>query len=391
MKLTKTVIDQLKYEGVNGATCIYWDDEIKGLGVRVFPSGQKTFVLSCFINGKHRIKKLERYGRITLKEARDKAQDCFSDLRHGLDPFDKKIIKENTFTVADLGKEYINRYAKRNKKTWSEDRRRIDSYIVPAFGSKSVIDVVRKDVTFLFESIGKNHPYEANRIKALISKIFNFAIDEGLVPEGFINPASRIRKFKEEKRDRWIQPGELPRLAEEIQKEENIFVQCAIWLYLLTGCRKNEILSAKWEQVNFEREELRLPVTKSGRVHYVPLSRPAMEMLQSLPRIEGNPYILPGRRRGKPLVNISKPWIRIRKAAGMDDVRLHDLRRSVGSWMASAGVSLHIIGKILNHQDVKTTEIYARLQEDSTRKALNEHGEKIVSIVSIIKEKKEAS
>lgn len=111
-KLTKAIIGHLKYEGVTGSTCIYWDDEIKGLGVRVFPSGQKTFVLSCFIEGKHRIKKLERYGRITLKEARDKAQDCFSALRHGMDPFDKKIIKENTFTVADLGKEYIDRYAK---------------------------------------------------------------------------------------------------------------------------------------------------------------------------------------------------------------------------------------------------------------------------------------
>ena len=158
-------------------------------------------------------------------------------------------------------------------------------------------------------------------------------------------------------------------------------VRAALWLYLLTGVRKTELLKARWEDIDLVRCELRLPETKAGRIHYVPLSPPAVALLERMPREEGNPYLLPSTKvPGHHLVNIEKPWRRVRKAAGVEDVRLHDLRRTVGSWLAQAGNSLPLIGRVLGHTNASTTQIYARLGDDPARKALEKHGQMITPI-----------
>ncbi len=157
----------------------------------------------------------------------------------------------------------------------------------------------------------------------------------------------------------------------------------AMWLYLLTGARKSELLKARWEDVDNNRAELRLVDTKAGRTHYIPLSAPALALLEQIPRVDGNPYILPGKREGAALVNIAKPWSRVRKAAGVEDVRLHDLRRTVGSWLAQAGNSLHLIGRVLNHSNQSTTAVYARFGEDHVRAALEQHGARIMGAAGL--------
>jgi len=148
--------------------------------------------------------------------------------------------------------------------------------------------------------------------------------------------------------------------------------------FSLTGARKSELLRARWEDLDWQRRELRLPDTKAGRVHYLPLSGPALTILEQLPRLEGSPHILPGAVEGAPLVNISKPWGRVRKAAEVEDVRLHDLRRTVGSWLAQAGNSLHLIGRVLNHSNTSTTAIYARFGQDHAREALEQHAARLL-------------
>ena len=165
-------------------------------------------------------------------------------------------------------------------------------------------------------------------------------------------------------------------------------------MYLLTGARKSELLQAQWVHVDWDRSELKIPDTKAGRVHYIPLSGPALALLREIPKAEGNPFILVGRGpRGATaeekaktpthLVNISKPWNRVRKAAGVEDVRLHDLRRTVGSWLAQSGNSLHLIGRVLNHSNQSTTAVYARFGEDSVRAALEQHGAKIMGAAGV--------
>jgi integrase len=255
--------------------------------------------------------------------------------------------------------------------------------VLPAWGGLKARAVKRADVAALHARIGKTAPYEANRTIALLSKMFELARRWGFVPEGHPNPARDIDRFKEEKRDRWVTSDELPRLAQAINEEQNESARCALWMYLLTGARKSELLKARWMDIDWTRAELRLPETKAGRVHYIPLSGPALTLLQAMQRDEDNPFIFPGKIQGAALVNISKPWHRVRTAAGVADVRLHDLRRTVGSWLAQAGNSLHLIGRVLNHSNQSTTAVYARFGEDSVHAALEQHGARIMGAAGL--------
>ena len=169
----------------------------------------------------------------------------------------------------------------------------------------------------------------------------------------------------------------MPRLAAAIDAEPSPYVRAAFWLYLLTGMRRQELLKARWADIDFHEGTWRLPETKSGRVHHLPLSARATAILQALPREDRNPYVLPGTRAGQPLVNIDKAWRRIRTRAGVSDVRIHDLRRTAGSQLAQDGASLHLIGRILNHRATSTTAVYAHFQQQHERVALDRHGDRL--------------
>lgn len=163
-----------------------------------------------------------------------------------------------------------------------------------------------------------------------------------------------------------------------IDQEPNLYARYALWLFLLTGLRKSELLAREWSDINWHREEIRISETKNGRPHYLPLSSAALTVLKQIPRQQGSRYLFPGAIAGRHMVNIDKPWRRIRKSANVADVRLHDLRRTVGSWLAQGGNSLHLIGKVLNHKTEKTTAVYARFSDDSVRNALESLGKQIV-------------
>lgn len=274
------------------------------------------------------------------------------------------------------------RHAKPHKKSWEKDQSHINRFIIPAWGSQKAMNIKQSDVFKLHSKIGETRIYEANRLLTLLSKMFNLAESWGYVPEGFKNPTIGIKKYKEEKRDRWVTPSEMPLLAKAINEETNIFVTSAIWLYLYTGLRKTELLKAKWSDIDWNSKKICLRDNKSGHVHYVPLSSQAIDILGELPRYVGNEYILPGQKEGAHLVNIAKPWNRIRKKAGIEDVRLHDLRRTVGSWLAQEGSSLHLIGRVLNHASPLTTAGYAHFGEDHVRKALEEHSKLIDAAIN---------
>lgn len=423
MKLTKRSIDAMKYDGDGKSRDVRWDSSISGYGLRIYPSGKKSFVLSYRANGRKRLLTIGSYGKLTADQAKKKAKEFSVIVMNGDDPLDQRQRSNQESTIKELCEAYIERYAKLEKKSWKVDERRINQHILPVWGTQKASKIRFVDVATLHAKIGKNHPYEANRVASLLSKMFNEARKMGFVPEENMNPAYGINRFKEVSRDTWVEPEELPMLAEAIDQDENIYARHALWLYLLTGVRKTELLTAKWEDVNWNRKELKLPDTKAGRVHYVPLSEPALKLLSDIPRIEENPYILPGHKKGFHLVNIDKPWRRIRDRAtvklwmvsdneqlqslikklsiqfdraptikeikdaasfelpsGMLELRLHDLRRTVGSWLAQAGNSLHLIGKVLNHSNQATTAVYARFGQDQVRQALDQHGERIMGV-----------
>lgn len=390
-KITKRIMDSLTYqitvsEGVisgSRATCYCWDTTLTGFGCRIYPSGAKSFVVAYTLAGRRRILVLGPYGVLTVEQARALAQTALAEALAGVDPGAAKAEARKAPAVGDLCTAYLERHAKAKKRSWTDDQRRIDRHLLPAWGARKARDITRADVAALHSRIGKAHPYEANRTLALIHKMYGLAEAWGFVPEGHPNPARAIDRFAEVKRDRWITPAELPRLAEAINSEPNQSARFALWLYLLTGLRKSELLKARWEDVDLGRRELRLPTTKAGRTHYIPLSEPAVALLREIPRDDGNPHLFPGAVPGAALVNIDKPWRRVRTAAGIQDARLHDLRRTVGSWLAQAGNSLHLIGRVLNHTSPSTTAVYARFGQDQAREALEQHAQRLLGAAGL--------
>lgn len=389
MKLTKTNIDKATYTGSGSSPCFIWDDEIHGFGLRIYPSGKKTFVLDYRMDQRqHRIV-LGAYGAITLQQARDIARDRLYEILKGINPLEKRKEASKALLITELCEKYIE-YSRKRKRSWQQDVRRINGKIIPAFGSRKVISIKRSDIISFHDRIGSKdaRPYEANRVLALCSSLFGYAIKNDLVPPEFINPATGIEKFREEKRDTWVTPEMLPRLAESIDQEENIYMRTAFWLLLLTGLRKNEALTLQWDNIDFTRNIVHIPITKNGRMHELPLSTPAVDLLNKLPRVMGNKYVFPGERFGEHLVNIDKCWQRIRARAGFPNVRIHDLRRTLGSWLATDGKSLLLIGKILNHAHQSTTQVYAHLQQDPQKEALEQHAQKVIDITNLQHRKK---
>lgn len=340
-KLTKRAIDDLVYAGDGASRDVRWDASVPGFGVRVYPSGKKAFVLSYREAGRKRLMTLGAYGPITLDQARDQAKLNLGELVKGNNPLDQRKERAKAKTIGDLCNEYLIRYAP-SKKSYKDDQRYIEKYVLPRWRAIRIDSLKRSDIADLHHSFVSRAPYAGNRLLALLRRMLNLAKLWGFVGDDFSNPATGIPLHKELQRDRWVTAGELPRLAQAISAQSSPYVRAAFWLYLLTGVRKSELLGAKWADVEFDRRELRLPETKAGRPHIVPLSEPALEVLRALPREQGNPHVLPGRKEGAPLVNIAKAWDQVRRNAGIEDVRLHDLRRTVGSWLAQSGNDIHL-------------------------------------------------
>ena len=201
----------------------------------------------------------------------------------------------------------------------------------------------------------------------LLGSIFTFAVNRRLRPD---NPAWRVKKYQARRMERFLSPAELATLGEVLtaaeRDDENPTAIAAVRLLMLTGARKGEILNLEWDWVDFERGCLRLPESKTG-ARVIPLGAPALELLASLPRVEGNPYVLPGEKEGEHFVGLQKVWERLRKRAGLEDLRLHDLRHSFASVAVAGGDSLYLVGKVLGHRQSATTERYAHLADDPLR------------------------
>jgi integrase len=197
------------------------------------------------------------------------------------------------------------------------------------FRTRKLTDITRNDVARLHAIIGETAPYRANRLVALLRKMFNLAKDWGLYHGD--NPATRIAFFREESRDRFVQPEEFPRLFQAITEEPNLYIRSVFLTALLTGARRTEVLSMRWEDVSLARAEWRIPHTKAGRPHLLPLPNLLVATLSSLRKVDGNPFVFQGHNGAAHVQNIKRTWHRVRIKAGIPDVRFHDLRRTVGA------------------------------------------------------------
>ena len=300
----------------------------------------------------------DRIGALRLKAA----------VAAGRNPTQEKIAERNVVTFGDLAEVYIEEYAKAHKRTWSGDQRMIEGYFAKWRG-RPLKEITTDDVFQLHQRLGKeNGRYAANRAVALLRTMFNLARNWGHV--GGANPAARVKFYHEEKRDRFLSPEELRRVNAALVDEPSLHWRAYFALSLLLGTRRSELLSARWSDMELEQKTWRIPWTKAGRPH-LPLPNAAVEILKALPR--DSEYVFPGSGATGHLAEASKVWQRIRKRAGVPDARIHDLRRTLGSWLAGQGHSLPLIGRALNHTNVSTTQIYARLDLEPVRDALEKN------------------
>jgi len=270
--------------------------------------------------------------------------------------------------------------AKRKASTAREYRRLLDRVVLPAIGKRTIADVTRRDIA-KFHHARRETPIEANRALAVASTLFNFAERIGYRPDGS-NPCRHVEKYPQRHHERFLSADELARLGEALAAYDGSpYVTAAIKLLVFTGARLGEVLGLQWQWIDFERGEARLPDSKTGAktVHLPP---PALAVLADLPKIEGNPHVIVGGVQGAALVNLGKSWRAIRSEAGLDDVRLHDLRHAFASVAAASGMGLPIIGKMLGHTQPTTTNRYAHLASDPVKAAAAAVAGKIAAAMS---------
>lgn len=289
------------------------------------------------------------------------------------------MILRVAMTFAQFAEIYIEQYAKAHKKSWEADATRMRLYMIPAWGDMELTSITVPVVAALHASM-KDRPYQANRVLENVSTMFNFARTLGHVPANFPNPRQGIKEYKEKQRLRFLSRAEAKDLLEAIQAE-NEYVRAAILLYLLTGLRKSEILNLKWRSVNLQEGYVSVEDTKNGETVIQPLSSQAVAVLASMRRVSGNSCVIVGAKPGKPRNTIHKAWARVRRRARITDVRIHDLRRTVGAWLTIDDVPLQTVKEVLNHKDIKTTLVYARLPSKSKRDHLQNHGDKLASLL----------
>lgn len=360
-KLTKKIVESTLPQEKD---LILWDSEISGFMCKITPAGKKSYFLYYRTQDRRqRRPKIGDHGVITSEQARSIAQRWLLEVSQGKDPSFEKQDLRSMPTVKELADQYMREHAPRKKaSSQKEDKRLWEQHILPAIGSMKVSSLDRSDISKLHHSL-QHMPTSANRVLSVLSKAFNLAELWGYRPN-HSNPCLHIKKYSEIKRETFLNQEEIARLMAILNEEEknshNPWALYAIRLLLITGCRLNEILTLKREEVDFNKQCLRLSDSKTGK-KLVYLSTVAIDILKAVPQLEGNPYVICGEKKGAHLINLQKPWRRIRQKAGLDHVRLHDLRHTFASIAASDGLSLPIIGALLGHKQTQTTARYAHL------------------------------
>jgi integrase len=402
-RITKRTVDSIQ---PRDKSFIIFDASVKGFGCRVMPTGAKSFVLEYRpgAGGRSVAKRrltLGRYGAMTVDQARTAALNALAHIRLGSDPQAEKGGERSSPTVVDLIGLFVAEHVDAKLKAGTAQGYKIAlEKLRAAHGGIKASQLTRAQVAALHARM-RGNPYGANRFLAITSKLYSWASDRGLLPGGHANPAAKIGRYKEESRERFLTSEELERLGDVLREAETVglpwtvdeskpkakhaakaenrctlidpFAIAAIRVLILTGARLREILHARWDYVDSERGILFLPDSKTGKKPIF-LNAAALAVLADLPLIAGNPHIIAGAKRDAPRADLKKPWGAICKAAGLDGLRIHDLRHSFASVGAGASMGLPIIGKLLGHSQAATTQRYAHLGDTPARAAVETIG-----------------
>ena len=395
IKIGKRALDNLPQ--VTSRTT-FFDIELTGFGLRVSPSGVRSWIVEYRpgTGGRGVAKRRMVFGTsktLTPDQARTQAAALLASVKLGADPAGDRSAGRKADDVRDLLARFMDDHVrpKRKARTAKLFDGYIKNHIEPSLGLRKAPALTRADVERLHKTIGKTKPVTANRVVALLSAAYAYALRAGLLTKGTANPALGIERFREQNRERFLTEPELSRLGDAIREAETTGIvwpeakskhapkkpenrvtvigphaAAALRLLIFTGARLREILDLKWDHVDLQRGLLFLPDSKTGKKTIV-LGSAAHAVIENLPRV-GN-YVIAGNEPEKPRADLQRPWALVSKRAGLDGLRLHDLRHSFASVGAGSGLGLPIIGKLLGHSNSKTTERYAHLAADPLRRA----------------------
>ena len=371
LNFTRSVLDKItppsipkEKSGKGGVYDTYHDTREKGLILIVSNGGAKTYYLYGKINGKPERVKLGSYDGLSIEQARKKAAQCRGEVAQGNNPQTARRAFRQEATFKELFDEYMERYSKLSKKSWKFDEREVNKFLSHWFNNK-ISSITRQDIQKLHEKLfDENGLYQANRVLERIRAMYNKAIEWGW--QG-TNPSNGIKKYKEKSRDRFLMGSELPRFFEALEKEENHTARDFFKIALLTGARKTNVLQMRWKDIDFHHAVWNIPETKNGEPHKVALTTQAVALLEARRKICKGEWVFEGDGKEGHFTDPKKAWARLLERAEIADLHIHDLRRTLGSWQAASGVSLHIIGKTLGHKSPLSTQVYARLDLDPVR------------------------
>ena len=380
-KLSKTVVDRIKAADQD---VVVWDDTLPGFGVRVKPSGVRSYIIQYRNRNTSMSRRLTigQHGPLlTLDQAKKQARAMLADAMRGEDPVEIRKTARRAPSIADLAVDYLERHAvpKKRPKSVRDDRAMLDNIILPKLGAKKVDAIGRRDVEAIQVGM-KDRPYQANRVLSLLSKMFNLAIEWKWRPD---NPAKGIERYQEQKRERWLSDEELRHLCAVLDEHPNTRAANAVRLQLLTGARLGEVLTSRKEDFDLHRGIWTKPShqTKQKRTEHLPLSAQALMLVTLIIETSdaGSPFLFPGNKPGQPLHEIKKFWSVVLREAGIVNYRRHDNRHTYASHLVSSGLSLEIVGRLLGHTTATTTKRYAHLADDPLRAATDQFGSKIAS------------
>lgn len=380
---------QLTQPFINNAQCPagklkidYFDSKTTGLVFTVLASGRKTFYIRFLDDHRKTVQK--RIGDATyvkLFDIRELAIKYFGQIALGKNPFAELEELKNVPKFQQFIEDQYIPYVKSYKRSWQCDVSLIKNHIVPNFGSKYMNDITKKDLhAFITQHLKTHAPGSVNRVLILIRYMFNLAI-KWEVPCITKNPTKDVSLLEENnKMERYLTVEETERLFDAVQKSQNPMLKYIVSMLILTGARKSEVLHAKWSEFNFEQRLWRIGMSKSGRARFVPMSDGLVTLLEMVPRHPGKDYVFVNPDTGKRVGNFFYAWNTARTRAGLSDLRVHDLRHSFASFLVNSGRSLYEVQRILGHTQIKTTQRYAHLSQESLLSATNEVGKIVPSL-----------
>ena len=352
----------------------YFDTKVTGLLLKVLNTGRKSFYLRYRNTRNKQVEtKIADASVISLSDARTLAQKYLAQIAMGEDPFAKKADLKKVPTVYDFITNSYLPYVKTYKRSWETDVSLIKNHIMPNFGKQYMDEVSKRDIIqFISRHTLTHKPGSVNRVIIMLRYIFNLSIrweTAGITK----NPTAGIPLLEENnKKERYLTGDEANKLIVALQSSQNKMLQYIVPMLILTGARKNEVLTAKWEDFNFEQKIWRIPTSKSGKARHVPISDGVLYLLSGVPRQEGCDYVFANPKTLLPYVSVFSSWNTARTSVGLSDVRMHDLRHSFASFLVNSGRSIYEVQRILGHTQIKTTQRYAHLSQDSLLAAANE-------------------